>query len=552
MTVPCMPLAVLLSSAGLGDAEVLERSPGAPCGEPALSHWTPGPEGGPKVVDLVMSSLEVTPGALFACVPGAHADGHDYATDAVERGAVGLVCERPLNVGVPQVVLPSVRRALGPLSAALWSFPSAHMNVVGVTGTNGKTTTCALLASIFRAGGWPSAVIGTLSGSRTTPEAPVLQRTLASFRDAGVVGVAMEVSSHALAQHRESGTEFAAAVFTNLSQDHLDYHGTMKAYFEAKAALFTRGHARLAVVNRADTWGAKLVDRLSSSGPPQATCSGLDRVVTYAPEDATQVVGLWADGVRRTSFVWRGDRLVLPMAGAFNVANAVAAATVAEELGLSREAVREGLASVPPVRGRFELIDEGQPFAVVVDYAHTPAALSEALGAARELATGAGEVAGGPGSLTRSPRGALRREAKVDAKVDAKVIVVFGAGGERDPGKRPLMGRIASRLADTVVVTSDNPRSEPPLSIIDQVLSGAEGHLVVEPERARAIERALHMARPGDVVLIAGKGHESGQDFGTHVEPFDDAEVSRAALRASFGGPRPAVEARGGAGGAEG
>lgn len=513
-----MRLGALLVSAGLGDAQVLVRAaapaPGAPGhASPASRPWTPGAAGGPdpEVLDLVMSSREVTPGALFACVPGAHADGHDYAAEAVGRGAVAVACERPVDVDVPQVVLPSVRRALGPLSAALWSFPSGHMRVVGVTGTNGKTTTCELLASVFRAGGWQTGVIGTLSGGRTTPEAPTLQRQLAGFREAGANAVAMEVSSHSLAQHRVGGTEFAAAVFTNLSQDHLDYHGTMDAYFEAKAGLFTGGHVRLAVVNRADAWGARLVERLKRLGPALR-----ERVVAYAPEDATEVEYGDASGGRGTSFVWRGQRLTLAAPGAFNVANAVAAATVAEELGLDREAVRDGLASVPPVPGRFQLVGGGQPFCVVVDFAHTPAALAAALGAARQLAGGAGVPPGRPSR-------------------EGKVIVVFGAGGDRDPGKRPLMGRVASQLADVVVVTSDNPRSEPPLAIIDQVVSGTEAPPLVEPDRARAIERALHMAGPGDVVLVAGKGHETGQDFGTHVEPFDDAGVARSLLSGSTG-----------------
>ncbi len=476
-----------------------------------------------------MSSLEVTPGAMFACVPGTHTDGHDYVDEAISRGAVAVACERPVACDVPQVVLPSVRRALGPLSAALWSFPSAHMRVVGVTGTNGKTTTCALLASIFRAGGWQAGVIGTLSGSRTTPEAPVLQRRLAGFRDGGAAAVAMEVSSHALAQHRVGGTEFAAAVFTNLSQDHLDYHGTMEAYFEAKAGLFTAGKVGLAVVNRADPWGARLVERLIGLGSP-----GRERILTYSPEDATEVSSRARGGSAETTFLWRGDRLVLAIPGTFNVANAVAAATAAEGLGLSRDAVREGLASVAPVRGRFELIDQGQPFSVVIDFAHTPVALAEALRAARQLAAGSGEL----GSAQLGTREGHSRQGH---SRQGKVIVVFGAGGDRDASKRPVMGRIASQLADTVIVTSDNPRSEPPLSIIDQVVSGAEVPPLVEPDRAQAIARALHLAAAGDVVLVAGKGHETGQDFGTHVEAFDDYEVVRAALAATSDRSGPAV-----------
>ncbi|HXW80003.1 MAG TPA: UDP-N-acetylmuramoyl-L-alanyl-D-glutamate--2,6-diaminopimelate ligase, partial [Acidimicrobiales bacterium] len=368
--------------------------------------------------------------------------------------------------------------------------------VVGVTGTNGKTTTCALLASIFDAHGWPAAVIGTLTGERTTPEAPVLQRKLAELRDAGRVAVAMEVSSHALDQHRVHGTEFAAGVFTNLSQDHLDYHVTMEAYFASKARLFTTGQVGVAIINRDGPWGARLAQLVSDNGP---------RLVTYGPEDAQDVV----IGSRSSFFSWRGKRLELKMAGRFNVLNALAAATAAAELGIGQDAIATGLKSATPVRGRFEAVEAGQPFTVLVDYAHTPAALQETLTAARELTGRSSEPGGGQG----------------------RVLVVFGAGGDRDRTKRHLMGRVACELADVVVITSDNPRSEAPLAIIEEVASGADGRpYLVEVDRAQAIARALAMAAGGDVVLIAGKGHETGQDFGKHVEPFDDVDVARRAL----------------------
>ena len=327
----------------------------------------------PMVNDIVIVSGEVGPGALFGCVPGSRADGHDYAHEAVQRGAVALLSERPAGAGVPEVVVPSVRRALGPVSAALWGYPSRAMRVVGVTGTNGKTTTCALLAGIFDAQGWDAGVIGTLSGERTTPEAPVLQRRLAEMRDLGKAAVAMEVSSHSLDQYRVGGTYFAAGIFTNLSQDHLDYHGTMEAYFASKARLFTGCSVPVAVVNRADPWGARLVEMLSGADV---------RLVTFAPSDATEI----ALGQRSSSFSWQGGRLELQMPGRFNIANAVAAATAARELGANWDAISGGLASVQPVRGRFEEVDEGQPFTVLVDFAHTPAALAEALQAARDLA----------------------------------------------------------------------------------------------------------------------------------------------------------------------
>jgi len=483
---PTLSLKALLAAAGLGGAEVV------------------GSRAEPEVFEIVTSAYEVTPGAMFACVPGRRSDGHDYAGQAVSRGAVALLCERPINEpevnATPQVVVPSVRRALGPLAAALWSFPSAAMQVVGVTGTNGKTTTCALVASVFAAGGKRSAVIGTLTGARTTPEAPELQRRLAGFREEGVEAVAMEVSSHALDQYRVDGTEFAAALFTNLSQDHLDYHGTMESYFEAKARLFTAGMAQLAVVNTGDVWGARLAERLARLSPP-APRGGRQRLVTYSPADASDV----EVSSRAVAFCWRGRRYSVPLAGRFNVANALAAAALMSELGTPADVVVAGLAGARPVRGRFELIEEGQPFLTVVDFAHTPAALAEALRAAREL----------------SPAG--------------RVIVVFGAGGERDHAKRPLMGQVASELSDLVVITSDNPRSESPEAIAFQVAKGAP-RAVVELDRKKAIYGAIEAAGPGDVVVVAGKGHETGQDFGDHVEPFDDAEVVREALRRARSG----------------
>ena len=462
-----------------------------------------GPEvAGPEVADITMSSKEVGPGSLFACTPGLHADGHDFAPAAVERGAVALLCEHAVAVPpvVAQVVVPSVRRALGPLSAAFWGYPAQAMKVVGVTGTNGKTTTCALLASIFDACGWPAAVMGTLTGERTTPEAPVLQRRLAQLLREGKQAVAMEASSHALDQHRVDGTAFAAVVFTNLSQDHLDYHGDMEAYFAAKAKLFEPGRSPLAVVNRSDEWGARLARQVEQAGKA--------RLVTYSPDDARDVVL----GPGRASFVWQGLRLELNMGGRFNVANAVAAAATAAALGAPMEAVQAGLAAAPPVRGRLEVVQPGLPFSVLVDFAHTPAALRAALGAARELASGS------------QPPG--------------RVLVVFGAGGERDRGKRPLMGEVASGLADVVFLTTDNPRSEDPMAIIGQVASGArEGQVVVQPDRAEAIAEAIGAARPGDVVLIAGKGHETTQEIGGQVRPFDDAVVARQAVRQLWGPP---------------
>jgi UDP-N-acetylmuramoyl-L-alanyl-D-glutamate--2,6-diaminopimelate ligase len=451
-----------------------------------------------EIATMALDSRRVEPGALYCCVPGRTFNGHDFAPAAVDAGAVALLCERPLEVAVPQIVVRSVRPALGPLAAALNDHPSQAMTVVGITGTNGKTTTTHLLASVFEAAGWPTATLGTLSGSRTTPEAPVLQATLAELRRGGVAAVAMEVSSHALSQHRADAVHFAAATFMNLTQDHLDYHETMEQYFSAKAELFSPGRADIAVINVDDPWGHRLLDRLKADGRP---------VVTFSLADAEDVM-LDIDGSR---FRWDGTDVSLRLGGRLNIANALAAATTARSLGVAHTAIADGLAAVKTVRGRFELVDVGQPFTVLVDYAHTPAALEQALVSARELM----EQRHRPGLATH-----------------ARLIVVFGCGGDRDQAKRPLMGAVAARRADLVVLTSDNPRGEDPQRIIDDVRVGVRGpgQLVVEPDRARAIAKALATAGPDDAVVIAGKGHESGQEIGGRTVPFDDVEVATAVL----------------------
>jgi UDP-N-acetylmuramoyl-L-alanyl-D-glutamate--2,6-diaminopimelate ligase len=440
-----------------------------------------------EVRSLTMDSRQVVPGALFACVPGQTRDGHEFAPAAVAGGAVALLTERKLDLGVAQVGVASVRRALGPVADAFHGHPSRALTVVGVTGTNGKTTTCALLQGAFEANRWRTDTIGTLTQQRTTPEAPDLQDHLAGWRRGGGRAVAMEVSSHALVQHRVDAVRFAAGVFTNLTPEHLDYHRSMSDYFAAKAMLFTPERVGLAVVNRADEWGQRLLKALAKGPIP---------VETFSPEDAVDV-DLDAG---RTRFTWRGQRIAIQLGGRFNIANALAAACCAQALGVPVSTIVEGLEAVPGVRGRFEALDAGQPFTVLVDYAHTPDGLVQALQAARELAAG-------------------------------RLLVVFGAGGDRDHEKRPLMGAAASELADLAVVTSDNPRSEDPDAIIEQVVAGARhrSKLVVEPDRAAAISTAMATAQPGDVVLIAGKGHEPGQEIGGRILPFDDVEQSRKA-----------------------
>jgi UDP-N-acetylmuramoyl-L-alanyl-D-glutamate--2,6-diaminopimelate ligase len=454
-----------------------------------------------QVTTLTLDSGAVAPGTLFCCVPGRTFDGHDFAPEAVTIGATALLCQRPLDLKVTQVVVDHVRPAVGPLAAALYGHPSRDLTVVGVTGTNGKTTTTWLLESIFGAAGLPAATIGTLSGTRTTPEAPALQAALAAFRTEGRAAVAMEVSSHALVQHRVDGVQFAAAIFTNLTQDHLDYHTTMEEYFEAKARLFAPGRAALAVVNSDDPWGERLLARLRTPSGRHAVTAP---VFPFSLRDLDHLV-ISPEGSR---FRWRGADVRLRLGGRFNVRNALAAATATAALGLDRHAIVAGLENVEAVRGRFEPVRAGQSFTVLVDYAHTPDGLEQALTAARELADASGAVHSG------------------------RVMVVFGAGGDRDQSKRPLMGAAAARLADIAVLTSDNPRSEDPLAIIEQVAAGANGkaQLEVEPDRETAIWRVLEMAQDHDVVVIAGKGHEIVQEVAGRAIAFDDALVARHAL----------------------
>ena len=465
---------------------------------------------------LVLDSRRVTAGACFACVPGARADGHAYAPQAVADGAVALLVERPLGLGVSEARVPSVRRVVGPLAARLAGEPSRALRCLGVTGTNGKTTTTYLLGAIATAAGERAGVVGT-TGVRidgapiadigldfTTPEATELQTLLAQLREDGVHTVALEVSSHALAQHRVDGTFFAAACFTNLSHDHLDYHRDVDTYFAAKASLFEPTRCAVGVINIEDARGDELV--------AIAEERGLD-VRTYAVGAAradfgAEAVTLVPSGSRFAIVDRRaGERVdvLLPLLGRFNVANALAAAATHVVSGGALAEAAEGLAHAPVVPGRLERVDGGAPFTVLVDYAHTPDALAHALTAARELAAPGGRVA-----------------------------VVFGCGGDRDAAKRPEMGAAAA-IADLVVVTNDNPRSEDPRAIADAAAAGvraAGGSPHVELDRRLAIGEAVAWADAGDVVLIAGKGHETGQTIGGETLPFDDRAVAREALDA--------------------
>jgi UDP-N-acetylmuramoyl-L-alanyl-D-glutamate--2,6-diaminopimelate ligase len=460
-----------------------------------------GDPGSSDVSAVAFDSRRVTPGSLFCCVPGEHTDGHRHAGHAVAAGATSLLCERFLDLDVTQVrVAPGgVRPAMASVAAALAGHPSRAMTMVGVTGTNGKTTVTHLVRSILNHAGTPTGVIGTLDGARTTPESPVLQAHLADLRADGIRAVAMEVSSHGLEQHRVDGIVFDVAAFTNLSRDHLDHHGTMEAYFEAKAHLFDPDRAKVAVINVDDRWGGRLADQVAGHRVVRVNRSDVDDIVT---------------SVGSLSFRWRGRRFTVPLSGLFNVDNALLAATVADALGVDEDQIAAGLAGVEPVPGRMEVVEPGPPFVVVVDYAHTPAGLDAALSAARGLTGSHGPGPGRAGSH--------------------RVICLFGCGGDRDPGKRPAMGAVAARLSDVTVLTSDNPRSEDPMAIIDQVRSGmVDGPApAVEPDRGRAIRLAVGLAEPGDVVVIAGKGHETTQVLSGRTVPFDDRAEARAAVAA--------------------
>jgi len=437
-----------------------------------------------EIEDLAYDTRTVRAGALFFCVPGERFDGHDLAERARDAGAAALVVERPVASRVPQLVVADSRRAMATAAAEFFGHPTRELQVAGVTGTNGKTTTAYLLHSILAAAGRKPGLLGTIESRiggerrpaiRTTPEAIDLQRTFRAMLDAGDLSCAMEATSHGSQLRRLDGLRFASLVFTNLTQDHLDLHGTMDAYFEAKRRLFVEGDRPPAAINVGDEWGRRL-----AADRPDALTYGFAEDAALRPDAL--------------------EGIELKLRGRFNVENALAAMAGARLLGVDDDAVARGIEAVGGVPGRFESVDEGQPFTVIVDYAHTPDSLENVLATARELSSG-------------------------------RVLCVFGCGGDRDREKRPVMGRIAGELADLPIVTSDNPRSEDPRAIIDEIAAGAEGELEVVPDRRQAIARAIESAEPGDVVVIAGKGHEQGQQFRDRTVPFDDREVAREALR---------------------
>ncbi|MBA50757.1 MAG: UDP-N-acetylmuramoyl-L-alanyl-D-glutamate--2,6-diaminopimelate ligase [Acidimicrobiaceae bacterium] len=443
-----------------------------------------------KVTGVNHDSRSVAQGDLFACISGAEHDGHSYAIEAINGGAAALLVDRELNLAIPQIVVPDVRKAIGFASAAVYGHPSKQIKVIGITGTAGKTTVAQALAETLKACGESAGVIGTLEGSHTTPEAPEFQKKLSQMQSRGDEWVCVEVSSHGLEFGRVQGTEFAASVFTNLSPEHLDFHKDMEQYFLAKRRLFDQGSG-LAVVSVADEWGKRLVRELQEIGH-QGLVAVEPNMVEHPKLD-----------VQRSSFVWRGHKIRTRLLGRFNLSNLLLVGETLKGLGLEEEMIASGLEKVQPVKGRMELVtDPGSEIAVIVDYSHKPEALAQALRTLRTISSG-------------------------------YVWVVFGAGGDRDPQKRPLMGQIAAELADEVVVTSDNPRSEDPSHIAQQIVSGMDERSTgpkVLLERAEAIQFAVNHAATGDSVLIAGKGHETYQITGSEQRPFDDTKVAQEAL----------------------
>jgi UDP-N-acetylmuramoyl-L-alanyl-D-glutamate--2,6-diaminopimelate ligase len=475
-------------------------------------------EGGDlRPVGLCADSRRVKPGDLFFCLPGHTVDGHDYAAEAVARGAAALVVERLLPLGVPQIVVKDSRMALAVMADRFYGSPSARVKVIGVTGTNGKTTTTHLIESILQEAGRTCGVIGTIEArfagrslpmSSTTPDCLELQRLLAGMAAEGTDYCAMEVSSHALEQGRVKGVKFRTAIFTNLTQDHLDYHGTMERYAAAKELLFSRlgnvypaepDERSYAVLNADDPASAAFARATAA----ETVTYGIDRPADVRAED----IRITARGTSFRAVTFRGEAdVALRLVGKFNVYNALAAIAAALLEDIPLEVVKAGLERVAGVPGRVEAVDAGQPFAVIVDYAHTPDGLENVLRAVKEIA-------------------------------ERRLILVFGCGGDRDRGKRPIMGKIGARYADYCILTSDNPRTEQPEAILDDIEAGLREDRVPPDryeriaDRRAAIEKAVEMASPGDVVLIAGKGHETYQIIGDRRIDFDDRLVAGEAIR---------------------
>ncbi len=467
-----------------------------------------------EVVGIAYDSRKVLPGEVFFCIKGLVTDGHYYAAEAAKKGARALFIERMLDEEVdediPIVTVPDTRYAMALCSAHFYGYPSKELTLIGVTGTNGKTTTTYLIENCMRIAGGKTGLIGTVEYrigelvkpvTRTTPESVDLQRMLRDMVGQGVEFVAMEVSSHGLELHRVAGCEFDGVVFTNLTTDHLDFHLSIEDYFAAKRRLFTEdryGKDRIAFINTDDPFGKRLFKETFL----EKVSYGVEFPADYRAKD----VRISSSG-NHFLIEFNGQRVeaASSLRGAFNVYNCLAAFCVCDRFGLDKETILKGIVEFEGVPGRFENIDCGQDFTVIVDYAHTPDGLKNVLEASRDIAEG-------------------------------RVICVFGCGGDRDKSKRPVMGEVGVGLSDKCVITSDNPRSEDPIGIIEMILEGVknkypETKYVIEPDRRKAIFMAVAMAEPGDVVLIAGKGHERGQIFSDRIVPFDDREVAREAIR---------------------
>lgn len=460
---------------------------------------TPLPTSTAAVEKITQDSRAVEAGSVFCAIRGSRSDGHAFVPNALEAGAVAIVVETPQNNQVAEFLVQDSRRATGLLSATLAGHPTDALQLVGVTGTNGKTSIVTLISHIAGESGVKAASMGTLTGSLTTAAAPDFQAAMGTHVANGCAVVAAEISSHALDQRRIAGSTVAVSVFSNLTQDHLDYHEDMDDYFEAKARLFSPEFSAHSVIDVSNIWGRRLADRVAAQRDIGAFPDGhqLIEVDGAALAEAAQLKQ------QSSTFEWRGLPVALPLGGAFSVTNAALAAEACRLLGISDVDIVRALEHAPQIPGRFESVDAGQPFAVIVDYSHTPASVAIAIESARELTEG-------------------------------RVILVFGAAGDRDPGKRPLMGEAAT-AADVLYVTSDNPRTEDPDVIIDEVVAGIERSVTKSElhrvaDREAAIRAAVSGALPGDIVVIAGKGHEDYQIVGTTRRDFDDRVCARAAL----------------------
>lgn len=452
------------------------------------------------ISDIAYDSRKVKPGSAFVAIPGEKADGRDFAAAARAAGATVIITEKRIEGDTgPQILVRDARKALAEMSARLFGNPSAAFNLAGITGTNGKTTTAYMLDSIYQAAGLKSGMLGTVEYrvagrnipvTRTTPESYDLQKIFAEMKEAGVECAAMEVSSHAIDQKRVAAVQFGVKIFTNLSRDHLDYHGDMETYFTVKKTFMKIGKAPV-VVNADDSFGRRLIAEM-----PGAITFGIDKPAAYRAKkiETTIMGGTFTVAAPGGQFALR-----IHQPGLFNIQNALAATAAAEIQGISREHIAAGFDALKNVPGRFERADSPKGFTVVVDYAHTPDSVEKAVKSAKALAEG-------------------------------RVITVLGCGGDRDRGKRPLMGKAAADLSDITVITSDNPRSEDPAAIIADIRAGVGGKHVEIIDRREAIKQAITMARPGDIVLIAGKGHEKEQIFKDKTIEFDDLKVAKEAI----------------------